>query len=60
MAEAEMRALSLAVAAEYGLHGIAIRHRVGKLAIGETSVVIAVAAAHREAAFRLARRRWSG
>ncbi len=51
MAEAEMRALSLVVAAEYGLHGIAIRHRVGKLAIGEISVVIAVAAAHREAAF---------
>jgi molybdopterin synthase catalytic subunit len=51
MAEAEMRALSLAVAGEYGLHGIAIRHRVGKLAIGEISVVIAVAAAHREAAF---------
>jgi molybdopterin synthase catalytic subunit len=51
MAEAEMRALSLAVAGEYGLHGIAIRHRVGKLAIGEVSVVIAVAAAHREAAF---------
>ena len=51
MAEAEMRALSLVVAAEYGLHGIAIRHRVGKLAIGEISVVIAVAAAPREAAF---------
>lgn len=51
MAEAEMRALSLAIAAEYGLHGIAIRHRVGKLAIGEISVVIAVASAHREAGF---------
>jgi molybdopterin synthase catalytic subunit len=51
MAEAELRALSLAVAEEYGLHGIAIRHRTGKLAVGETSVVIAVAAAHREAAF---------
>lgn len=51
MAEAELRALSLAVAAEYDLHGIAIRHRVGKLAVGETSVVIAVAAAHRGAAF---------
>ena len=51
MAEAELRALSLAVAAEYGLHGIAIRHRVGTLVVGETSVVIAVAAAHRGAAF---------
>src|SRR4051794_40583403 len=50
MAEAELRALSLAVAAEFDLHGIAIRHRLGKLAVGETSVVIAVAAAHREAA----------
>jgi molybdopterin synthase catalytic subunit len=51
MAEAEMRALSLQVATEYGLHGIAIQHRVGRLGIGEISVVIAVAAAHREAAF---------
>ena len=29
----------------------AIRHRVGKLAVGEVSVVIAVAAAHRGEAF---------
>jgi molybdopterin synthase catalytic subunit len=51
MATSELRALSLAVAEQYGLHGIAIRHRIGKLAVGETSVVIAVAAAHRGAAF---------
>src|SRR5205814_7527975 len=38
LAEAGLRALGEAVAAEYGLHGIAIRHRVGKLAVSEISV----------------------
>ena len=51
MALAELRALSLEIAARHGLHGIGIRHRVGKLAVGEISVVIAVAAGHRAAAF---------
>lgn len=51
LAEHEMRALSEDVAAKYGLHGIGIRHRTGRLAIGEISVVIAVAAPHRAEAF---------
>jgi molybdopterin synthase catalytic subunit len=51
LAERELRALSEAVAAKYGLHGIGIRHRTGRLAIGEISVVIAVAAPHRAEAF---------
>ena len=51
LAVREMRALSEAIAAEYGLHGIGIRHRTGRLAVGEVSVIIAVAAAHRAEAF---------
>jgi molybdopterin synthase catalytic subunit len=51
MATAELQALGEAIAGQFGLHGIAIRHRIGKLAVGETSVVIAVASAHRAAAF---------
>ncbi len=51
LAVREMRALSEAVAAQYGLHGIGIRHRTGRLAVGEVSVIIAVAAAHRAEAF---------
>lgn len=35
----------------WGLDGVAIVHRVGTLAVGETSVVISVASAHRDAAF---------
>ncbi|HUS16315.1 MAG TPA: molybdenum cofactor biosynthesis protein MoaE, partial [Chloroflexia bacterium] len=38
LAEQELRALSTDIAAKYGLHGIGIRHRTGRLAIGEVSV----------------------
>ncbi|MFL5732515.1 MAG: molybdenum cofactor biosynthesis protein MoaE [Chloroflexia bacterium] len=51
MAEAEMRRIGLEMVEKWGLHGIAMRHRTGHLEIGETSVVIAVAAAHRQEAF---------
>ena len=51
LAEQELRALGADVAAKYGLHGIGIRHRTGRLAIGTISVVIAVAAPHRAEAF---------
>ncbi len=36
---------------QWPLLGIAIEHRIGTLTVGETSVVIAVSSAHREAAF---------
>jgi molybdopterin synthase catalytic subunit len=52
MAEAEMERIGLQMTEEYGLHGIAMRHRVGKLNIGETSVIIAVSAPHRQEAFQ--------
>jgi len=34
--------------ARYELSGVAIHHRVGRVGIGETSVVIAVSAPHRQ------------
>lgn len=41
--------------ARFGVSRLAIRHRLGRVAVGETSVVIAAAAAHREAAFEATR-----
>jgi molybdopterin synthase catalytic subunit len=40
--------------AEFGVGSIAIHHRIGRLAIGETAVLIVVASAHRQAAFQAA------
>jgi MoaE-MoaD fusion protein len=51
MAEAEMKRIGLEMMDKWGLHGIAMRHRVGKLQVGETSVVIAAASPHRQEAF---------
>jgi molybdopterin synthase catalytic subunit len=51
MAEAEMTLIGAEMAQKWGLHGIAMRHRVGKLSIGEISVVIATSSAHRREAF---------
>ncbi len=51
MAVAEMERIGREMADKWGLHGIAIRHRVGKLAIGEASVVIAASSPHRREAF---------
>jgi molybdopterin synthase catalytic subunit len=47
MAENVMQELADALGARYELTAIAIHHRIGRVAIGETSVVIAVAAPHR-------------
>ncbi len=51
MAETEMQRIGVELIARHGLHGIAMRHRTGKLGVGETSVIIAVSAPHRQAAF---------
>ena len=51
MAVEEMRRIGGEMMTKWGLHGIAMRHRVGKLSVGEISVVIAVSAPHREEAF---------
>lgn len=51
MAEAEMERIATLLRERHDVIDIAIHHRVGPVEIGETSVVIAVAAAHRAAAF---------
>jgi molybdopterin synthase catalytic subunit len=51
MAESEMQRIGIEMIERHSLHGIAMRHRTGKLAVGETSVIIAVSAPHRQAAF---------
>jgi MoaE-MoaD fusion protein len=47
MAEQTMAAIARELEERYDLLHIAIHHRIGTVAIGETSVVIAVSAAHR-------------
>jgi len=47
MAETMMAKLADDLQQRYDLHGIAIHHRVGRVELGEPSVVIAVSAAHR-------------
>jgi MoaE-MoaD fusion protein len=47
MAEAVMAEIAESLQARYELCAIAIHHRIGRVGIGETSVVIAVSAPHR-------------
>jgi MoaE-MoaD fusion protein len=51
MAEAEMERIAQEVCERHDVLEMAIHHRVGPVEIGETSVVIAVSAPHRAAAF---------
>lgn len=51
MALKEMQKLINQAKQEFEISNIGIAHRLGKLDIGETSVVISVAAPHRKAAF---------
>jgi molybdopterin synthase catalytic subunit len=51
MAEAEMRRIAEEVLARCGIRALAMAHRVGTLEIGEVSVVVSAAAAHRAEAF---------
>lgn len=52
MAEGKMREIGEAVHVRWtGIKRVAILHRVGRLEIGESSVLIAVSAAHRQDAF---------
>jgi len=55
MAEAEMERLATALRERHDILGVAIHHRVGRVEIGETSVVIAISAAHRAAALEACR-----
>jgi MoaE-MoaD fusion protein len=51
MALKQMESLAAEARARFGVRGISIVHRLGRLQIGETSVLIVVAAAHRGKAF---------
>jgi molybdopterin synthase catalytic subunit len=51
MAFAKMRDIGADIRAKYPVHRLAIVHRLGRLQIGETSVLIAVSSPHRRAAF---------
>jgi len=51
MALAKMREIAAQLHEKFAIHCVAIVHRLGRLEIGETSVFIAVSAAHRAAAF---------
>jgi molybdopterin synthase catalytic subunit len=55
MALQQMRALREEAMARFGVREVAMVHRLGRLYVGETSVLIAVASAHRAAAFEACR-----
>ena len=50
MAEAVMRQIGQEIESRFGTQHIAILHRIGRLDIGDPSVIIAVGAAHRREA----------
>jgi molybdopterin synthase catalytic subunit len=54
-AEKQLSALAAEAATKFGLGGVVAVHRTGAVPIGEPSVVVAVAAAHRAEAFEGAR-----
>lgn len=55
MAESEMRKIAEQSCQRWPLQKVAIHHRVGHLEIGDIPVLIAVSAAHRDAAFAACR-----
>jgi molybdopterin synthase catalytic subunit/molybdopterin converting factor small subunit len=55
MALKQMESLAVEARTRFEVRGVSIVHRLGRLEIGETSVLIVVAAAHRGAAFEACR-----
>jgi molybdopterin synthase catalytic subunit/molybdopterin converting factor small subunit len=55
MAEARLRAIAEQAAARWPLLGLSIVHRLGRVEVGEASVRVVAAAAHRAAAFEACR-----
>jgi MoaE-MoaD fusion protein len=55
MALKQMESLAVEARERFAVRGVSIIHRLGRLQIGETSVLIVVAAAHRGAAFEACR-----
>jgi len=55
MAEKQIRELAAEAGTKFGVRHVAIVHRLGRLMVGETSVLIIVASAHRAAAYEASR-----
>ena len=55
MALEKLRGIAAQVHARFAIHRVAIAHRLGRLEIGDTSVFIAVSAAHRAPALEACR-----
>jgi molybdopterin synthase catalytic subunit len=55
MAEKQMRELAVEARTRFGVRQVTMIHRLGRLAVGETSVLIVVASAHRAQAFQACR-----
>lgn len=55
MALSKMQEIAAHLHENFAIHGIAMVHRLGRLEIGETSILIVVSAAHRAAAFEACR-----
>ena len=55
MALREMQALAEEAVARFAVRDVAVVHRLGRLEVGETSVLIAVASAHRGVTFEACR-----
>ena len=55
MAERQIAALGAQAIERFGVRGVTLVHRLGRVSIGETSVLIVVASAHRGAAFEACR-----
>ena len=55
MALTQMRVLAAEAIAKFGVREVSIVHRLGRLEVGETSVLIVVASAHRAAAYEASR-----
>ena len=51
MAQSQMESLAAEAITRFNVRDVALLHRLGRLTIGETSVLIVVASAHRGAAF---------
>ena len=55
MAERVMERLVQQARAQWPLHAVCVRHRVGQVAVGEVAVLIGVRAPHRDEAFEACR-----
>lgn len=55
MALEQMQALAAEAVTRFGVRDVALVHRLGRLEIGETSILIAVASAHRGVTFEACR-----